>query len=50
MRGLHSHWTELVTSSLPYLGAALPQIVMMVINQLCVNMEELSLIYSNRKR
>ncbi|KAK6632298.1 hypothetical protein RUM44_007339 [Polyplax serrata] len=49
MRCLHYNWTELITSSLPYLGTALPQVVMVTINQICANLEELALIYMNRK-
>ncbi|KAL0273816.1 UNVERIFIED_CONTAM: hypothetical protein PYX00_006399 [Menopon gallinae] len=49
MRLLHYNWTELVTSSLPYLGSALPQVVSITINQICANIEELTAAYSASK-
>lgn len=49
MRLLHYNWTELVTSSLPYLGSALPQVVSITINQICSNIDELTAAYSASK-
>ncbi|XP_024938328.1 protein dopey-1 homolog isoform X2 [Cephus cinctus] len=45
MRHLHQHWTTLVTSSLPFMGSSLTQIVTSVIHQLCCNIEHLSSYY-----
>lgn len=50
MRCLHYNWTELITSSLPYLGSALPQVVMITTNQICSTIEELAEVYSNKKK
>ncbi|XP_014214024.1 protein dopey-1 homolog isoform X2 [Copidosoma floridanum] len=45
MRHLHQYWTTLVTSSLPFMGSSLTQIVMSVIHQLCCNIEQLASYY-----
>ncbi|XP_059082535.1 protein dopey-1-like isoform X2 [Tigriopus californicus] len=45
MRHLHSHWTSLVTSCLPFLGKSLSQNVLEVTAQLCRNLEQLSHFY-----
>lgn len=45
MRHLHQYWTQLVTSSLPFMGSSLTQIVMSVIHQLCHNIEQLASYY-----
>lgn len=45
MRHLHQYWTNLVTSSLPFVGPALTQIMTSVIHQLCNNIEHLSSYY-----
>ncbi|XP_034945114.1 protein dopey-1 homolog isoform X2 [Chelonus insularis] len=45
MRHLHQHWTNLVTSSLPYMGASLTQVVTSVVHQLCCNIEQLAAYY-----
>ncbi|XP_011306689.1 protein dopey-1 homolog isoform X2 [Fopius arisanus] len=45
MRHLHQHWTNSVTSSLPYMGASLTQVVTSVIHQLCCNIEQLASYY-----
>ncbi|XP_015109292.1 protein dopey-1 [Diachasma alloeum] len=45
MRHLHQHWTNSVTSSLPYMGASLTQVVTSVIHQLCCNIEHLASYY-----
>ncbi|XP_046605599.1 protein dopey-1 homolog isoform X1 [Neodiprion virginianus] len=45
MRHLHQHWTTLVTSSLPFMGSSLTQIVTSVIHQLCYNIEHLASYY-----
>ena len=47
MRHLHQHWTTLVTSSLPYMGQSLTQVVTSVIHQLCCNIEHLASYYVN---
>ncbi|XP_043286527.1 protein dopey-1 homolog isoform X2 [Venturia canescens] len=47
MRHLHQHWTTLVTSSLPYMGVSLTQVVTSVIHQLCSNIEHLASYYVN---
>uniref|UniRef100_T1J3V3 Uncharacterized protein n=1 Tax=Strigamia maritima TaxID=126957 RepID=T1J3V3_STRMM len=41
-RHLHQHWLALITSALPYLGRALSQIIIVIINQLCHNLESLA--------
>ncbi|PSN50572.1 hypothetical protein C0J52_14759 [Blattella germanica] len=46
MRHLHQHWTTLLTSALPYMGASLTHVVVTVVNQLCCNLEKLSAFYS----
>ena len=45
MRHLHQYWTTLVTSSLPFMGPSLTQIVTSSIHQLCCNIEKLSSYY-----
>lgn len=45
MRHLHQYWTTLVTSSLPFMGSSLTQIVTTVIHQLCCNIEQLASYY-----
>ena len=45
MRHLHQYWTTLVTSSLPFMGSSLTQIVTSVIHQLCCNIEQLASYY-----
>ncbi|KAJ8674892.1 hypothetical protein QAD02_010678 [Eretmocerus hayati] len=45
MRHLHQYWTTLVTSSLPFMGSSLTQMVMSVIHQLCCNIEQLASYY-----
>ena len=47
MRHLHQYWTTLVTSSLPFMGSSLTQIVTSVIHQLCCNIEQLASYYVN---
>lgn len=49
MRHLHQHWTTLVTSSLPFMGTSLTQIVTSVIHQLCRNIEHLASYYVNEE-
>ncbi|GFS63491.1 protein dopey-1 [Nephila pilipes] len=36
---LHIHWLSLVTSALSFVGRWLPRLVMTVVNQLCLNLE-----------
>ncbi|GIY38627.1 protein dopey-1 [Caerostris darwini] len=36
---LHIHWLSLVTSALSFVGRWLPRLVMTVVNQLCINLE-----------
>ncbi len=45
MRHLHSHWTSLFTSCLPFLGRSLSQSVLEVTNQLSRNLENLAGFY-----
>ena len=45
MRHLHSHWTSLVTSCLPFLGKSLSQTVLEVSSQLSRNLELLAPFY-----
>ncbi|XP_070151430.1 protein DOP1 homolog isoform X2 [Polyergus mexicanus] len=49
MRHLHQHWTTLVTSSLPFMGASLTSVVTSVIHQLCSNIEHLASYYINEE-
>ncbi len=42
MRHLHSHWTSLFTSCLPFLGKSLSQSVLEVTAQLAKNLEGLA--------
>ncbi|XP_054721369.1 protein dopey-1-like [Uloborus diversus] len=42
---LHIHWLSLVTSALPFMGRWLPRLIMTVVNQLCVNLEKISLMF-----
>jgi hypothetical protein len=46
MRHLHSHWTSLITSTLPFLGKSLSQTVLEVTAQLSRNLENLAPFYS----
>ena len=46
MRHLHSHWTSLVTSTLPFLGKSLSQTVLEVTVQLSRNLENLAPFYA----
>ncbi len=46
MRHLHSHWTSLVTSCLPFLGRSLSQSVLEVTAQLSRNLERLAPFYT----
>ena len=46
MRHLHSHWTSLVTSTLPFLGKSLSQTVLEVTAQLSRNLENLAPFYA----
>ncbi len=45
MRHLHSHWTSLFTSCLPFLGRSLSQSVLEVASQLSKNLESLACFY-----
>lgn len=45
MAHMHRHWVAMVTSSLPYMGKSLPNIVLMVTSQLCKNLEILATAY-----
>lgn len=47
MRHSHINWTSLVTSSLPYLGSALVNVVSVTVRQLCANIETLSEVYAD---
>ncbi len=47
MRHLHSHWTSLVTSTLPFLGKSLSQTVLEVTAQLSRNLENLAPFYAS---
>lgn len=47
MRHLHSHWTCLITSCLPFLGKSLSQTVLEVTAQLSRNLEMLAPFYSS---
>lgn len=49
MRHLHSHWTSLVTSCLPFLGRSLSQTVLEVTTQLQKNLEQLAPFYDTDK-
>lgn len=45
MAHMHRHWVAMVTSSLPYMGKSLPNIVLVVTSQLCRNLEILATAY-----
>ena len=45
IRHLHSHWTSLVTSLLPFLGKSLARTVRDVTAQLCLNLERIAPFY-----
>lgn len=45
MAHMHRHWVAMVTSSLPYMGKSLPNIVLVVTSQLCKNLEILATSY-----
>lgn len=45
MAHMHRHWVAMVTSSLPYMGKSLPNIVLVVTSQLCKNLEVLATAY-----
>lgn len=45
MAHMHRHWVAMVTSSLPYMGKSLPNIVLVVTSQLCKNLEILATAY-----
>lgn len=45
MAHMHRHWVAMVTSSLPYMGKSLPNIVLVVSSQLCKNLEILATAY-----
>ena len=47
MRHLHSHWTSLVTSLLPFLGKSLAQTVREVTSELCRNLERIAPFYND---
>ena len=42
---IHRHWVSLLTDSLPYLEYGLPKMAIPVVNQLCRNLEVLSVLY-----
>ncbi|XP_021360674.1 protein dopey-1-like isoform X2 [Mizuhopecten yessoensis] len=46
-RHMHRHWVAMVTSSLPFMGKALPSIVMNVVAQLCRNIEVVAAKYED---
>lgn len=50
MRHSHINWTSLVTSSLPYLGPALVNVVSVTVRQLCVNIETISEVYADNSK
>ena len=47
IRHLHSHWTSLVTSLLPFLGKSLARTVRDVTSQLCLNLERIAPFYGD---
>lgn len=50
MRHSHINWTSLVTSSLPYLGPALVNVVSVTVRQLCANIETLAEVYADNTK
>ncbi|XP_023718221.1 protein dopey-1 homolog isoform X2 [Cryptotermes secundus] len=50
MRHLHQHWTTMVISALPFMVQSLTHVVMSVVNQLCCNLEKLSVFYGTSSR
>lgn len=50
MRHSHINWTSLVTSSLPYLGLALVNVVTVTVRQLCANIETLAEVYADNTK
>ena len=50
MRHLHSHWTSLVTSCLPFLGKSLSQSVLEITAQISRNLEHLAPFYGQNDR
>ena len=50
MLHMHRHWVAMVTSSLPYMGKSLPNIVLMVTSQLCKNLEILAKSYKQGEK
>ncbi|XP_050520179.1 protein dopey-1 homolog isoform X3 [Daktulosphaira vitifoliae] len=50
MRHSHINWTSLVTSSLPYLGPALVNVVSVTVRQLCANIETLADVYADSSK
>jgi len=50
MRHSHNNWTSLVTSSLPYLGPALVNVVTVTVRQLCANIETLAEVYADNTK
>lgn len=50
MPHMHRHWVAMVTSSLPYMGKSLPNIVLMVTSQLCKNLEILAKSYKQGEK
>ncbi|CAG0907593.1 unnamed protein product, partial [Cyprideis torosa] len=42
LRSFHSAWLSVIITCLPYLGKSLKQVVLIVIAQICLNLEELS--------
>lgn len=49
IRHLHSHWTSLVTSLLPFLGKSLARTVRDVTSQLCLNLERIAPFYGDEE-
>jgi len=47
IRHLHSHWTSLVTSLLPFLGKSLARTAREVTSQLCLNLERVAPFYQD---
>lgn len=50
MRHSHINWTSLVTSSLPYLGPALVNVVSVTVRQLCANIETIAEVYADNSK
>lgn len=46
---MHRHWISMVTAALPHMGKALASVVMVVVSQLCRNLESVSLLYTASK-